>query len=157
MSAVLFVCLGNICRSPTAEAVFRHLAAEHRVPVVVSSAGTSASHRGESADPRSQKAAERYSFKGIHSKPVKDSDFEHYDLILAMDKANERDLLRRCPEHLRYKIRRLTEFHPQSADIHEVPDPYYGGPKGFQLVLSIIEQSCFGLLNHLMQPEQQPK
>jgi protein-tyrosine phosphatase len=151
--SVLFVCLGNICRSPTAEAVFRHLAAEHRLAVVVGSAGTSASHRGEAADPRSQKAAERYSFKGIHSKPLKDTDFIDYDLILAMDKSNERELLRRCPAHLRHKIRRLTEFHPQCHEINEVPDPYYGGPRGFSLVLDIIEQSCFGLLHHLLQHE----
>ena len=95
--SITMVCLGNICRSPTAHAVFRQLATTQGLPCEVESAGTSASHKGDAPDPRSIKAAADYSFKGIKSRPVLSTDFVEYDLILAMDQQNLADLTKRCP------------------------------------------------------------
>lgn len=146
---VLFVCLGNICRSPTAHAVFRQLAADAGLQVTVESAGTSASHKGDAPDPRSIKAASAYNFKGLRSRPVMDQDFADYDLILAMDKQNLADLLRRCPAEHQAKLKLLMSYHPDFAKFPEVPDPYYGGPRGFDVVLQLIEVSCKALINTL--------
>ena len=150
-SKILFVCLGNICRSPTAHAVMRHKATKRATPIVVESAGTSASHRGQAPDPRSvsQGNAAGYSFAGIVSRPVKDSDFAEYDLILAMDKDNLAQLQRRCPPAHQHKLQLFLSFHPNFPDIAEVPDPYYGGSRGFALVLQLIEQGCDALLQQL--------
>lgn len=146
---VLFVCLGNICRSPTAHAVFRQLAAEQGLPCEVESAGTSASHKGDLPDPRSIKAAPAYSFKGLKSRPVQPTDFAHYDLILAMDQQNLADLKRRCPPEQHHKLKLLLEYHPEYPKWTEVPDPYYGGPRGFAVVLDLIEQACRALVSQL--------
>jgi protein-tyrosine phosphatase len=146
---LLFVCLGNICRSPTAHAVFRQLAAEAQFDCEVESAGTSASHKGEAPDPRSIKAAADYNFKGIQSRPVQNDDFQHYDLILAMDLENMAALKRRCPPELQHKLKLLMSFHPDFARQQEVPDPYYGGIRGFELVLQMIQTSCEQLLQTL--------
>lgn len=143
---VLFVCLGNICRSPTAHALFRQLCAEQQFPCVIESAGTSASHKGEAPDPRSIKAAPDVSFKGIYSRPVLATDFVDYDLILAMDLNNLEELKRRCPADLQHKLHLLLEFHPQYPTVKEVPDPYYGGVRGFELVRQLIATACEGLL-----------
>lgn len=146
---VLFVCLGNICRSPTAHAVFRQLAEQAGLAVEVESAGTSASHRGDAPDPRSVRAASNYSFKGIRSAPVKVTDFAYYDLILAMDEQNLADLRKRCPAEQQHKLKLLLEFHPSYPQFKEVPDPYYGGVKGFDLVLNLIETACMELVSQL--------
>ncbi len=148
---ILFVCLGNICRSPTAHAVFRQLAQQQGLHCDVESAGTSASHKGEPPDPRSIKAAADYSFKGLRSRPVLPADFTDYDLILAMDQQNLADLTRRCPPEQQHKLKLLLEYHPQYPQWQEVPDPYYGGPRGFSLVFDLIEQACQQLVTHLKQ------
>lgn len=148
---ILFVCLGNICRSPTAHAVFRQLATTQGLPCEVESAGTSASHKGDAPDPRSIKAAADYSFKGIKSRPVLSTDFVEYDLILAMDQQNLTDLTKRCPPEQQHKLKLLMQYHPEYPKWQEVPDPYYGGPRGFAVVFDLIEQSCQQLLRHLKQ------
>lgn len=148
---ILFVCLGNICRSPTAHAVFRQMAAEHGLACEVESAGTSASHKGEPPDPRSIKAAPEYSFKGIKSRPVQSTDFSEYDLIVAMDQQNLQELTRRCPPDQQHKLKLLMQYHPDFPKWQEVPDPYYGGPRGFTVVFDLIEQACLQLLRHLQQ------
>jgi protein-tyrosine phosphatase len=148
---LLFVCLGNICRSPTAHAVMKHKAAKSKALIEIESAGTSASHRGEAPDPRSVRAgmALGYRFSGIVSRPVKDSDFAYYDVILAMDNDNLRVLRQRCPQQWQYKLKLFLQYHPQFPALTEVPDPYYGGSRGFETVLSLIEQGCDGLLQQL--------
>ncbi len=151
MKKLLFVCLGNICRSPTAHAVMRHKAAQQAVALEIESAGTSASHRAEAPDPRSVREGERlgYNFSGIRSRQVQDSDFVKYDLILAMDHANLNELKRRCPPVFQHKLQLFLYYHPQYPAYSEVPDPYYGGSKGFAIVLQLIEQGCDALLQHL--------
>lgn len=151
---ILFVCLGNICRSPTAHAVMVKKAAALTLPepFEVESAGTSASHRGELPDPRSVRVGMNfgYPFDGIVSRPVKESDFNYYDLILAMDADNLQALKKRCPVPLQYKLKLFMQFHPQYPSLQEVPDPYYGGSRGFEVVFSLIEQGCDGLISHLL-------
>ncbi len=145
---VLFVCLGNICRSPTAHAIFRDKVKRAGLPLHIESAGTSASHAGEPPDPRSVKAAQQrgYTFEGIRSRPVKPTDFAEYDLILAMDKANLASLQQRCPADLQHKIKLFMSFHPDFTRWPEVPDPYYGGNRGFELVLNLIDEGCEHIL-----------
>ncbi|WP_035385142.1 low molecular weight protein-tyrosine-phosphatase [Ferrimonas futtsuensis] len=137
VSSVLFVCLGNICRSPTAEAVFRHRFESAGLPLVLDSAGTDAYHAGEQPDRRSAAAGRQrgYNFSGMRARRVTDEDFEQFDLILAADGSNMRDLKARCPAHLTYKLAMIV----QSG---EVPDPYYGGSDGFELVLDLLEQAA---------------
>ncbi|WP_427454306.1 low molecular weight protein-tyrosine-phosphatase [Litorimonas sp. WD9-15] len=133
MPSVLFVCLGNICRSPTAEAVFRTKAAG--TDIIIDSAGTGAWHAGEGPDPRSRAEGESrgYSFAGQAARKVRRSDFTEFDYILAMDAANLRDLAEIAPQHMTAK---LSLFLPDGQD---VPDPYYGGPDGFRDVVDLIE------------------
>ncbi len=121
---LLFVCLGNICRSPTAHAVMRQLVAQEKLAISVDSAGTSASHRGDPPDPRSIKAAPQYSFKGLRARPVREADFVEYDLILAMDESNLQDLQRRCPAGPQHKIKLLLEYHPEFPKLRVVTDTY---------------------------------
>lgn len=149
---VLLVCLGNICRSPTAHAVLRHKVKLGGYPVEIESAGTSASHRGNPPDSRCVREgnAAGYDFSNIYSRPVQVNDFAYFDLILAMDEDNLRDLTRRCPQQFRHKLGLFMQFHPDYPQLTEVPDPYYGGRKGFQLVLDLIEQSSEPLLQHLV-------
>ena len=151
-SAVLMVCMGNICRSPTAEGVLRHkleLAGLARA-VVVDSAGTHAWHQGEPPDPRSvQHARQRgYDLSTIRSRPIRPDDFERFDLILAMDWDNLTLLEEACPPRRLSRLRRLAEFGP-SPGSPVIPDPYQGGPDGFEHVLDLIEASCDGLVRHL--------
>ena len=147
---LLFVCLGNICRSPTAEAVFRVRAADAGLDVVIDSAGTGAWHAGEPPDTRAQAAghARGYSFAGQSARAVVDSDFQEFDLILAMDAKNLKNLMRRAPETAQSKIRLFMDFAPQLS-VREVPDPYYGGADGFDQVLDLIETASDGLIAHL--------
>ena len=151
MKKLLFVCLGNICRSPTAHAVMRQKLADAGINIEVESAGTSASHKGEAPDPRSVRQGMQagYDFSGIRSRPVQEQDFVDYDLILAMDNDNLRVLQQRCPPIYQHKVQLLLQYHPAYPQYSEVPDPYYGGAKGFALVLSLIEQGCDGLLQQL--------
>ena len=147
--AVLFVCLGNICRSPTAEAVFRHKADEAGLKLTIDSAGTHGYHIGSAPDKRSQAAGQErgYSFKGLKCRRVSDTDFETFDLILAMDQSNLENLREMSdPEH-HHKIRLMLDF--AGYENEEVPDPYYGGKKGFELVLGLIEEASDGLIKSL--------
>ncbi len=149
---ILFVCLGNICRSPTAEAVFRAIAAREapKLSVEVDSAGTAAYHVGHSPDPRSQEAGRRrgYDLSPLRARQVEPDDFEHFDLILAMDSENLSDLHARAPQEFRSKVRLFLEF-AADADTTEVPDPYYGGANGFEEVLDLVEAASMGLLRDL--------
>ena len=149
--SVLFVCMGNICRSPTAEGVFRkHVADADLVDDIhTDSAGTHAYHSGEPADRRAQAAAVRrgFSLEGIRARRVMDDDYEHFDYILAMDEDNQMRLLDHAPEAHRSKIVLFLSF--ASDDETEVPDPYYGGGAGFERVLDLVEEASRGLLETL--------
>lgn len=146
-TSILFVCLGNICRSPTAEAVFR---AKLPSSVYIDSAGTGAWHEGEPPDPRSMAAGHKrgYSFAGQTARAVSDDDFARFDHIFAMDSSNLRALKERCsPEHA-HKLSRLLDLTPDCGEVN-VPDPYYGGAGGFEHVLDLIEDAAKAYLNTL--------
>lgn len=149
---ILFVCLGNVCRSPTAEAVFRCVAAREapELEIEVDSAGTAGYHVGEPPDIRTRQAADRrgYDLSLIRSRIVEPRDFDEFDLILAMDRENLKALRRRAPDHARDRVRLLLEFAPNPTAT-EVPDPYYGGANGFEEVLDLVESATYGLLQHL--------
>jgi low molecular weight protein-tyrosine phosphatase len=149
---ILFVCLGNICRSPTAEVVFRAVASREAPDMVleVDSAGTAGYHVGELPDRRTRQAAARrgYDLSALRARVVEPDDFEHFDLILAMDRENLRALERRSPAEKREHLRLFLDFAPETG-ISEVPDPYYGGPNGFEDVLDLIEAASRGLVQHL--------
>jgi protein-tyrosine phosphatase len=149
---LLFVCLGNICRSPTAEGVMRSLVAREGMEgqITVDSAGTGAWHLGSAPDARARAAAaERGIDLSGHARQVQPEDFETFDLVLAMDRENER-LLRGMArdEQERSKVRLLREFDPASVEAGdlEVPDPYYGAAGGFEEVLELVQAACEGLL-----------
>ena len=149
---VLFVCMGNICRSPTAEGVFRKLLAE-RAPdldVLVDSAGTHDYHTGHPPDPRAVRAAERrgIDLTALRARAVTRRDFEHFELVLAMDQLNRHTLLERAPTQYHGRIRLFLEFAPHLNRL-DVPDPYYGGSTGFEYVLDLVEEAGAGLLEHL--------
>ena len=148
---VLFVCLGHICRSPTAEGVLRALAAREApdLALEVDSAGTAAYHVGQPPDPRTRAAAARrgYDLSTLRARSIESADFERFDLILAMDRENLTVLRQRAPAHARERLHLLLEFAPDAPD--EVPDPYYGGPNGFEEVLDLVEAATRGLLAHL--------
>ncbi|WP_038035470.1 low molecular weight protein-tyrosine-phosphatase [Thermopetrobacter sp. TC1] len=149
---ILFVCLGNICRSPMAEGVFRAEIARRGLGerVEIDSAGTSDWHVGEPPDPRAVKAAgtRGYNIAHLRGRQVTRQDLAHYDLVLAMDRENLDHLLRMAgPEHAE-KVRLFMEFAP-SAPEDEVPDPYYGGEEGFAYVLSLLEEAARGLADHV--------
>lgn len=150
-SSVLFVCLGNICRSPTAHAVFRQLAKQARLPIEIDSAGTAGYHKGAAPDKRAKAAGMKrgYDFSGLSARPVITEDFEKFDLILAMDQANYDDLLDACPSGYEHKVQLFLNFAEQYPDESEVPDPYYGGALGFEYVLDLVEDASKGLLNQL--------
>jgi protein-tyrosine phosphatase len=151
---ILFVCLGNICRSPTAEAVFRAIAARDapELTIEVDSAGTAGYHIGEPPDLRMRQAASRrgYDMSLLRARIVEPRDFEEFDLILAMDRENLGVLRHRAPAHARDRLHLFLEFAPDAA-VTEVPDPYYGGPNGFEEVLDLVEKATQGLLQHLRQ------
>lgn len=146
------VCMGNICRSPLAEAVLRAKLAQAGLAnqVLVDSAGTSEHHRGEPPDPRGVRCAEArgYSLKGLRSRPVSDEDFERFDLLLAMDRSNLDNLRRRCPESAQGKLALLLP-HAGRTGPDEVPDPYYGGVAGFEHVIELLEPACDALVRDL--------
>ena len=150
--SVLFVCMGNICRSPTAEGVFRHHVKEAGLEtrILTDSAGTHAYHVGEPADRRAQAAATRrgFSLEGIRARRVADEDFQNFDYILAMDQLNLVTLEDRAPDETRAKVRLFLEF-AESRSESEVPDPYYGGAAGFERVLDLVEEASRGLLETL--------
>ena len=149
---VLFVCLGNICRSPLAEGVFRHLVADAGLDdeIEIDSAGTGGWHVGEEPDPRSQEVAARHgvSLDGQAARRVAAEDFERFDWIVAMDSENEAELQRRAPVDAHARIVRLRDFDPEGEG--DVPDPYYGGPQGFEVVYSMVERSARAFLDEVM-------
>jgi len=143
--------MGNICRSPTAEGVFRHHVNEAglEAQVEIDSAGTHAYHTGEPPDRRAQAAAERrgMSLDGIRARRVRVEDYEQFDLIVAMDEDNLARLTQEAPEERRAELRLFLEFG--AGDESEVPDPYYGGAAGFERVLDLVEEASRGLLETL--------
>ncbi len=152
---ILLVCMGNICRSPTAHGVLRHrLAQAHLSSVVtVDSVGTHNYHPDAPPDARSQAHAQRrgYDLSDLRARQVTDHDFAQADLILAMDWDNLALLQAQCPPALQHKVRRFAEFF-QTSNQTVVPDPYYGGEAGFDQVLDLVEDGCTGLLRHLASP-----
>lgn len=149
---ILFVCMGNICRSPSAEGVFRHVLATQapELAIEIDSAGTHDYHVGDPPDRRSVAAAKRrgIDLSALRARTVAAEDFAHYDLILAMDDQNVRELRRRAPAHYHERIRLMMDFAPQAASRY-VPDPYYGGAQGFEEVLDLLEEASRGLLEEL--------
>lgn len=148
---LLFVCLGNICRSPTAEAVAAHLIQQKDLPWVADSAGTSGAHDGESSDPRSILHARRrgYELTSI-SRQIRESDFYDFDWILAMDSSNLDFIKRICPDPtLLSKLSLITDYCSERK--HKgVPDPYYGGAEGFDEVIDILEDAIEGLFEKVL-------
>ncbi len=149
---LLFVCLGNICRSPTAENIMNHLLAQANLQEQIScdSAGTGDYHLGEPPDRRMTKAAKQ---QGItlrgRARQLQALDLKNFDLILAMDQENYRDILSLDPAgQYAHKVRLICEFCSRHADI-EVPDPYFGGAEGFDYVIDLLLDACEGLLNSL--------
>lgn len=165
---VLFVCLGNICRSPSAEAVFRDVVEKRKLDSQfnIDSAGTIGYHEGSPADPRMKAAALKRGVKLTSiSRPIRPSDFEEFDLILAMDKSNKADILtaydswnRRgtLPAGAKEKVKLMCSYCTKH-DVDEVPDPYYGGPAGFEKVLDLLDDACVGLLNSIQELQAQDK
>ncbi|EIY7831946.1 low molecular weight phosphotyrosine protein phosphatase [Vibrio parahaemolyticus] len=149
MKRILVVCMGNICRSPTGEAVLRVKAEELGVDVDIDSAGTIGYHTGNTPDSRAMAAGKQrgYSFKGMRARQVSVQDFEDFDLVLAADKANLADLLDICPAEHRHKVSLFLSHSNSSYD--EIPDPYYGGDDGFELVLDLIEEASVAVLQKL--------
>lgn len=152
--SVLFLCMGNICRSPTAHGVFRHKvqAAGLDGQILFDSAGTHNYHPGEPPDRRSQRAAAMrgYDLSDLRARQITEEDFIRHDLLLAMDWDNLALAEQHCPPQYRRKLRRLTEFC-RRHEAAVVPDPYYGGEAGFMHVLDLVEDACDGLIEHARQ------
>ena len=155
---VLFVCSGNICRSPLAEAIFTHLAREAGAlsRFSVDSAGTHDYHEGERADPRTRRVGTSHGIEVTSiAREVRPSDFAEFDLILAMDRGHRRELLSRSPAAHRHKIEMMRAYDRPGAD-PDVPDPYYGGLEGFEGMYDILSVCCRNLLASLPSREQAP-
>lgn len=163
MVTVLFVCLGNICRSPTADGILRHQLKEAGLSqhIEVDSAGTGDWHIGKAPDPRTVAAARQrgYDLSTLRARQVQAEDFHRFDHVLAMDRSNLEHLQAMQPADSRAELRLLLDFHPRrerpdallSRCAGEVPDPYYGEAEGFEEVLDLVEQACAGLLQHIRQ------
>ena len=149
---VLFVCTGNICRSPTAEGVFKHYVGQAGLAdrITTDSAGTHDYHVGEAPDPRAQKAAAQrgYDISKLHGRQVIRRDFNEFDYVLAMDELNMRLLARLCPPEQRHKLKLMMEF-AYGSTTSQVPDPYAGTAQDFETVLDLLESAAEGLLDHV--------
>ena len=154
MKKILFVCMGNICRSPTAQGVFEKKLAEHGLTgkYLADSAGTHSYHVGSPPDQRAAEAAARRGIDISHqrARQVSPADFDVFDLLVAMDNSNYRDLLALCDETAIDKVHRMMDF-ARNKLFDEVPDPYYGGEHGFDRVLDLLEDACEGLIFQLEQ------
>ena len=148
---ILFVCLGNICRSPAAETIFKAVATKHKLNVVVDSAGTSAWHEGELTDHRMRESLQKYGYKATSlSRPFRpETDFDDFDMIIAMDELNFIDIQQLARNETdEKKLFKMKDFFiGQKADF--IPDPYYSGPSGFDLVINLLEDASQGLVNHI--------
>jgi len=157
---VLFVCLGNICRSPTAEGVFRQLCSEAGIDHAVSadSAGTGGYHVGDPPDERSQRAARARGIEigNLRARQVSVTDFEAFDYVLAMDRKNHRHLTAMCPPTRQGKLHLLMDFAPESA-ARELPDPYFSDGDGFELVLDLAETAGRGLVAQIREQHLAPR
>lgn len=154
---LLFVCLGNICRSPSAENIMEHLVNQAGLSkeIICDSAGTSSYHIGSPPDRRMSAAAERRGIQLVgEARQFQKSDFEKFDLILAMDRENYRDILAiaRSGQH-QDKVKLMCDFCTRH-DLKEVPDPYYGGTEGFNQVIDLLLDACEGLLNYIVSQQQ---
>ncbi len=147
--SVLMVCMGNICRSPTAEAVLRQQATRAGVSIIIDSAGTIGYHHGAMPDQRARATGESrgYDFSGISARQVRPDDFIAFDLILAADHSNLADLKLLCPPEYQHKLKLLLSYY--EGPEQEVPDPYYDEDEGFERVLDLIESACAGVLAQL--------
>lgn len=154
MIKVLFICTGNICRSPTAEGVFRALVARNGLDgcILTDSAGTHSYHVGEPPDRRSVMAAKArgIDLSELRARKLRPSDFDEFHLLLAMDQNHYTALRRACPDHARDRVRLFMDFAPEMG-LREVPDPYYGSGDGFEQVLDMVEAGSRGLLAHIRQ------
>jgi protein-tyrosine phosphatase len=148
---ILLVCLGNICRSPMAEGVLRAKAMERRLPITTDSAGTSDYHTGESPDRRAQAAMKRQGIdiSDLRARPFVEADFERFDLLLAMDANNLRDMLRHAPNDELAKKAILIMDHAPLHPERSVPDPYYGSDRDFDHVYGMLDEACNNLLDQL--------
>jgi protein-tyrosine phosphatase len=148
---VLMVCMGNICRSPTAEGVLRALLQRSALKgrVQVDSAGTHGYHTDEAPDARAIRhaALRGYDLSGLRARPVQSEDFNRFHLLLAMDEDNHAWLQRRAPAGASGRVALLMDYAPERVAARAVPDPYYGGPAGFEHVLDLVEAACGGLLD----------
>ena len=149
---VLFVCMGNICRSPTAEGVFTKLINEKKLAsrFTVDSAGTHAYHVGNPPDARAQQAALKrgVELRHLRARKVHGSDFEYFDFVLAMDDENYSILIHACPDEYKDKVKYFLDYAPHLG-VREVPDPYYGEKFGFERVLDMVEDASLGFLKTL--------
>ena len=148
---VLMVCTGNICRSPTAEGVLRHKLQRAGLAeqVLIDSAGTQGYHTSEAPDPRAVKAAalRGYDLSGLRARPLHPADFANFDLLLTMDRTHQSWMLKRAPAGTAPgKVSLLMHFARRHPGVEEVPDPYFGGPAGFEHVLDLVEDACDGLI-----------
>ena len=150
---ILFVCLGNICRSPAAEAMMQVLVERHGLTerVILDSAGTYGGHSGERSDPRMRRAAEARGIPMTHrARQVREEDFERFDMLIAMDDNNYENLFRLAPNRdYHSKIYRFREFLRHHPEWSYIPDPYYEGQEGFELVLDLLEDGCTTLIERL--------
>ncbi|MCO4755690.1 MAG: low molecular weight phosphotyrosine protein phosphatase [Bacteriovoracaceae bacterium] len=152
MTKILFVCLGNICRSPAAEGVFLALLERENIKYKfeIDSAGTSGYHAGEAADERMIESAKR---RGIHlpsrSRQLIKEDFDHFDYVVVMDDSNLKNSEKLAPQEHHHKIIKITDYSSDKFGPDHVPDPYYGGTQGFELVLDLLEDCCHNLLNSI--------
>ncbi len=147
---ILFVCLGNICRSPAAEGVLRKMAEDRSMDhlLEIDSAGTYGGHAGEASDPRMRSTAYTRGYKLTHrSRQITTSDFSYFDRIIVMDHSNYRNVTRIAPKNSSAKIEMFCNYCSNHPQYQEVPDPYYGGDKGFELVIDLMEDGCDGILN----------
>ena len=148
---VLFVCMGNICRSPTAEGVFQHKVSQANLEnkISIDSAGTYAYHVGNPPDTRAQNAALKRDIDlgNQRARRVSIDDFSEFDYVVAMDESNKDDLLSICPEGFEDRIHLFLDFADSNET--EVPDPYYGQGRGFEIVLNLVEDASDGLLKHI--------